>query len=313
MISFETILSATAPVFIIVGLGFFMHRRGWLSEEFETKTMWLALNLLVPCLILTVIPGNQALVELSSVFWAAGIGFVTIILGISIAYAFGWLARFKKGTGLRTFALSTGIQNYGYLPIPIITELFSKDSGPMGLVFVHAMGVELAMWSIGLMVLTGRANWRSVVNGPFISVLIALLLNYTGLFRYVPKPVDSAMEMLGQCAVPISVFMIGATMGRYFKRDLFIDAWRVCISSLVVRMILMTSLILLGIYTLPMPPDLKTLMVIQAAMPTAIFPIVLARLYEGSPTVAIQVVLATSLVSVVSSPLVIAFGFRLIS
>ena len=312
MISFGTILSATAPVFIVIAVGFFMQRRGWLGEELETGLMRIALNVLVPCLILTVIPGNEALKEVSSAFWAAGFGFGFVILGFLIAGLIGWIVRFKKGGGLRTFAITTGIQNYGYLPIPIITELFSKDSGPMGLLFVHGMGVEIALWSVGLAILTGKSGWKSVVNGPFISVIAALLLNFTGLFRYIPQPVDTAMEMLGQCAIPISIFMIGATMGRFFQRDILTDVWRVGLSSVFVRMVVMAGLILALVVYLPVSMDLKKLMVIQAAMPTAIFPIILARLYNGSPAVAIQSVLATSAVSVVSSPFVIAFGLRLI-
>ena len=43
-------------------------------------------------------------------------------------------------------------------------------------------------------------------------------------------------------------------------------------------------------------------------MPAAIFPIALARLYGGQPQIAIQVVIVTSLVGIVSIPFVIAWG-----
>ena len=43
-------------------------------------------------------------------------------------------------------------------------------------------------------------------------------------------------------------------------------------------------------------------------MPAAVTPIVYARHYGGSPGVAVQVVLTTSVVAVVSIPLIIAFG-----
>ncbi len=308
MLSFWTILSATAPVFLILGVGFLFQRRGWLSEAVEVGVVRLALNLLVPCLILTTIPGNPGLQRLSDAFWAIGFGFGAIVVGFGVAALVATVARFKKGDGLRTFTICTGIQNYGYLPIPIIAELFSTDSGPMGLVFVHGVGVELAMWGIGLMILTRKAGLRSMVNGPFIAVMLALLLNYTGIYRYIPRPVDTAMSMLGQCAVPISVLMIGATIGRFFQKEVFTDAWRVGLSSVLVRMILLPALILLAVVFLPAPLALKQLMIIQAAMPAAVFPIILARMYGGSPPVAIQVVLATSLVSVVSSPILISLG-----
>jgi predicted permease len=43
-------------------------------------------------------------------------------------------------------------------------------------------------------------------------------------------------------------------------------------------------------------------------MPAAVFPIVLARLFGGQPQVAIQVVIATSIVGIFTAPLVIAWG-----
>lgn len=313
MLFFWTIISATASVFFVIAVGCFMHRRGWLGEELEVGAMRLVLNLFVPCLILTIIPGNPALEKISSVLWSVGIGFSMVIAGFAVAFLVGWLVRLKKGDGLRTFTLCAGIQNYGYLPIPIIAELFSEKSGPMGLVFVHSIGVEMALWSAGLMILTRKSGWKSIVNGPFIAVLLALFLNYTGLYEFIPKPLHTSMEMLGRCAIPLSIFMIGATMGGFMKRNVLQDAWRVSLASLVVRMVLLTALILATAKFLPLPPDLKTLMVIQAAMPAAVFPIMLARMYGGSPAVAIQVVVATSLVSVISSPLVISFGLRWIS
>ncbi len=313
MLSFWTILSATAPVFLVISVGFFLHRRRWIAEETEFGVMRLALNLLIPCLILTVIPGNSALTEVSSALWAIGAGFTFVFLGFLLSLACGWLIRLRRGEGLRTFAIGAGIQNYGYLPIPIIAELFSENSGPMGLVFIHGLGVELALWSVGLAILTGRAGWRPLVNGPFLSVLAALVLNYTGAYQWIPAPVASAMKMLGGCAVPLSILMIGATMGRFFRRDVLQDAWRVCLGSVFVRMVLLSAIMLTAVHLLPLHPDLKRLMVIQAAMPAAVFPIFLARIYGGSPAVAIQVVLATSLVSVVSTPLVIAFGLNTIA
>ena len=74
------------------------------------------------------------------------------------------------------------------------------------------------------------------------------------------------------------------------------------------RLCLSTILILCMVKFLPLPDDLKRLLVVQAAMPAAIFPIVLARLYGGQPQVAIQVVVATSVVGMITAPLVIAWG-----
>lgn len=308
MSSYSTILSATLPVFMVMGVGFLFARRSWLSEEVEVGVMRLGLNLLTPCLILSLVPGNPALARVTSALWAIGLGFGLVVATIGLAWSFAVLGKMRLGEGRRTFAITAGIQNYGFVPLPILIALFPYNPGPAGLVFVHGIGVELAMWTIGLWVMTGRAGLRSMLNAPFLSTLAALLLNYTGLYRYVPGVVETTMEMLGRCAIPMAVFMVGATIARFFQREMLQEALRVSLLSVAVRLGLGAALILLAAKFLPLAPDLQRVLVVQAAMPAAVFPIVLARLFGGQPRVAIQVVLATSLLSVITAPFIIGWG-----
>lgn len=308
MTSYFTIFSATVPVFTIIGIGFAFQRRGWLGEEVEVGVMKLGLNLLFPCYILSLIPGNPALKTMSSALWAIGLGFALVATAMGIAWLVATIGGVRRGEGRRTFSISAGIQNYGFVALPILLELFPDNSGPAGLVFVHGIGVETAMWTVGMAVMAGKSGFRSMINGPFIAVMAALFLNYTGLYQFIPKILATVMEMLGRCAIPMAIFMIGATIGRYFKTGIFHDAFRVASLAIVVRLVLAAGLILFAANVLPIPDDLKRLLVVQAGMPAAVFPIVLARLFGGQPQVAIQVVIATSIVGIFTAPLVIAWG-----
>lgn len=310
MPSYYTILSATLPVFLIIGIGFFFQRRGWLGEEMEVGVMKLGLNLLFPCFILSLVPGNPALETASSAIWAIVLGFSLVATSIGIAWLVAALGILRKGEGRRTFAIAAGIQNYGFVALPIVLELFPDNSGPAGLVFVHGIGVEAALWTVGMAVMTGRAGFRSMINGPFIAVIVALFLNYTGLYLYIPKIIATTMEMLGRCAIPMAIFMIGATIGGFFDKGIFQDAFRVAFSSVLVRLVLAAGIFLCVAKFFPIPDDLRRLLVVQAAMPAAVFPIVVARLFGGQPQVAIQVVIATSVVGIVTAPLVIGWGLR---
>ena len=82
MPSYFTIFSATLPVFLVMGIGFLFHRRGWLGEEVEVGVMKLGLNLLFPCFILSIVPGNPALETISSSIWAIGTGFALIVAAL---------------------------------------------------------------------------------------------------------------------------------------------------------------------------------------------------------------------------------------
>jgi predicted permease len=59
---------------------------------------------------------------------------------------------------------------------------------------------------------------------------------------------------------------------------------------------------------LPVSVELKRVMVIEAAMPAAVFSILMARQYGGDPATAMRVVVATSITGLVTIPLWLRAG-----
>jgi hypothetical protein len=61
---------------------------------------------------------------------------------------------------------------------------------------------------------------------------------------------------------------------------------------------------------LPCSVELKRVILLQAAMPAAVFPIIMARHYGGDPITALRVVVATSLGGLLTIPLWLRFGMH---
>jgi malate permease and related proteins len=53
-------------------------------------------------------------------------------------------------------------------------------------------------------------------------------------------------------------------------------------------------------------------LVLQSAMPAAVFPIIMARHYGGDPATALRVVIGTTAASFVTIPLVLKLGFQFV-
>ena len=143
-----------------------------------------------------------------------------------------------------------------------------------------------------------------------LTIIVSLLLNFTGLHIYVPLVAHNTFTMLGACAVPLAVLLIGASIA-----DLWGQAsirWNVAIFSPVLRLGIIPIAFLATAYFLPLTTELKRVIVVQAAMPSAVFNIMIARLYGGHAPTAVQVVIATTLVSCITTPLVIAGGLKLV-
>jgi predicted permease len=63
---------------------------------------------------------------------------------------------------------------------------------------------------------------------------------------------------------------------------------------------------------IPASRELKSVIIVQAAMPGAVIPVLLARHYRGHPVTALRVALSTALLSLVTIPLWISLGMTLL-
>jgi len=83
---------------------------------------------------------------------------------------------------------------------------------------------------------------------------------------------------------------------------------KVSLSAIAFRIILLPAVILAIAYILPVDTDIKRILLMQSAMPAALFPIVLAKHYGGIPSLVAEVIITTSLVSFITMPLIVTFG-----
>lgn len=324
--SFSTILAATLPVYLTMGVGALARRSGVLQPQMDQGMMRLAVTFLYPCLIIERVLGNPQLMDGAQVLAAAVLGFVLVAAGIGISYYAAPLFGLRVGEGRRTFGIACGLQNYGYVAIPMIEALFpGKET--VGVMFTFTLGVEIALWTVAVGVLTGvtHAPWKLLLNPPVIAILTTLAANYTGLYRVLPNPayaddpasipaaaavIHKVLGQLAACTIPVSVLLIGAAIHDLWGAERL--RWRVALGSPLLRIVLLPVLFLGAAWALPLSMELKRVLTVQGAMPSAVFSIVLARHYGGHAATAVQVVLATTIVSLVSTPFVITAGMRLL-
>jgi predicted permease len=308
---FLTALNAVMPVFLIAGSGFAMRKLSWLTSEADTSLLRVTINLLVPCLAFDSLLGNEAFANRSNLVLPPLVGFGTIVCGLLAASGAATLFRKSPPQVRRTFAYSVAIYNYGYIPIPLALALFDRET--VGVLFVHNVGVEIAFWIFGLLLLAGiglRTSWRRLLNAPLITIVVTLSLNALISRDDMPAFFMNAVRPLGQCAIPIGLVLIGATMADHAHEFVRSHGGPVMALASVLRLGLLPASFLLIARFLPLSVELKRVVVLQAAMPAAVFPIVLTRHYGGDPVTALRVVVATSALGLVTIPLWIRLGLK---
>jgi predicted permease len=311
-----TVLTAVLPVFGIMVIGLWLRRRDWLTADADQSLMRVTVNLLLPSLIFDSVLGNAALRRPENLLLPPLLGFGMMALGVGVAYLFAPLTGLTQPRERRTFAFLAGLQNYAYLTIPLCITLF--DAGTTGVLFVHNVGTEIAMWTLGVAVVSGgglASNWKKFLNAPLAALLLALGLNFLGQHFTPPGPVLFAGKMIltvihwfGQSAIPMALLLIGAIVADHLGEARGGRAGRVVAVAALVRLGLLPILFLLLAKFLPCSIELKRVLVLQGAMPSAVLPIVIAKHFGGDARTAIQVALGTSLLGLVTIPLWIRFG-----
>jgi predicted permease len=306
--NYTTILFATLPVYLTMMIGAGARRIGWMQREADAGIMNLAVRVLFPCLAFERIVGNPALDNGGQVLLNATLGFFMVAVSMWLCYLVAPLIGMKKGEGARTFALCTGLQNYGFVAIPVTEALFGKPL--IGVLFTYTLGVELAMWTVGVGLLTGfsKAPWRHAINAPVISILASLVLHYAGVGPHVPEMIHVLLGQLGGCAIPLCVILIGGTIMDLIGEERF--KLNVAVATSVLRMFVLPFLFIAVGLWLPVSAEMKQVLCVQAAMPAAVFTVVLARHYGGHPATAVLVIVATTVVSIFSAPFAIGLAMK---
>jgi len=178
----------------------------------------------------------------------------------------------------------------------------------------------------------GRSDWlSSLINGPTIAIAIGLTLNFAGelfpdtsqlaepiqpsqrmlwFYDWVLGIVHQAVAQLGICAIPTSLILVGASLAGVVQSEKWQTKWNVISGAMAFRFAIMPTITLCVAAAISFSPSLQQVLIVQAAMPAAVFPVVLAKHFGGKPGVAAQITIATSLASLLLTPAILSLAMK---
>ncbi len=333
---FTQIVGSVLGVFRIIGIGAFCRSRKWLSREADFSLAKITATVLMPALFVDRILNDASLDALSTA-WVPplfGFGITTcgLLLAWSIARVVGPWVGLKPDPQQRAFAICAGIANYGYIPLPL-SQIF-YPSAEVELI-LHNVGVDLALWSVGIAIISGGSRLVTETTGgdqeppfrrsfsrlgvvgkilpaltsaPLIAVAIALTIRALGWDAMIPPTLMKSIHMLAGASIPMGLLLSGAIIIDFLRAAEWTGATPVILLSIGFRQLLMPVIMLAVAGAWATQTDMKQVLLLQASMSSAVFPIVLTRLYHGDTATALRVVLSTSLAGLVLIPIWISLG-----
>lgn len=312
MQEFWPIIASVLGVFLVIGVGAACRSVGWLSAEADRSLANLTANLLLPMYFIHQFSRNENIGAISTAWQAPAFGFASTAIGLGIAFLFaktaGRLFGLVSDSSQRAFALCTGICNYGYIPLPLAERFYPTAMIDL---ILHNIGVTMALWSVGVAIISGSGGdgWKKPFTSPPLwAVLFSIFLSSMGWADSIPAPIATAIGTLGSCAIPLGLLLSGAIIIDFIRDQSWMDEPRVILAGIGLRQLVL-PLLMLGVGgAVVHHPDLRTVVMLQAAMPAAVFPIILTKLYGRDTETALRVVLWTSIAGIVLIPVWLAAG-----
>ena len=308
----DGILLSILPPFLLLAVGGFARKLGWLRAEADASLSMVTIRILYPCFIFYHILGSSEVSVGASTILTPVFGFSSIALGFGLAWGVSKI--FRIGEGAQTFRFCTGIFNYGFIAIPVAHSLFGPEI--VVRIILFNLGVEVGIWTVGIFVLTaGKFSFKGLINPPVVSVLLALLLQSLGGRTFVPSFAWEVVEMIGNCSIPMGLMLIGGSFYELMSGFRFSSGYRVEMAALLVRNLVFPCLVLAYVAWDPIPVSMewmRQILVVQAAMPAGIFALVIVGSYSADRNIAMISILVTMVGSLMTLPIWLFLGIKLL-
>lgn len=250
-----------------------------------------------------------------SVLWTADLGEQSLIIalaaasGIAVGLGFGFLScRLCRNSRAEMGAviLAAAFPNATYMGLPVLEAMYGPWARSIAIQYdlfactplLFTVGVLMAA-RLGESDGSARSFNQQLFRIPAMwAVVPAVLLNVAG----VPKPevLGGLLELLERGVVPLMLFSIGLSLEWNRSR------WRLLpslIPVVVMRLLLIPLFVLLVVNGLGLDPELRSPVVLEAAMPSMVIGLVICDRFKLDVALYAAAVTVTTALSLISLPL----------
>lgn len=296
-------------LFALVVVGYIAGKLGYLGGDFDRQLSRLVINITCPALILSssmtgTLPDRHLILPLLL------ISAITYIILAGIAFLLPrYLTKNKDDEGPVGFALMFG--NVGFMGYPVVASIFGHEA----VFYAAVLNVvnTFAVFTIGTILITGKSEMEGkrfqkkvLYSTPMLAAYLTMAIVALEIDN-IPEVVCQPLTMLGNITVPAALLIIGSSMSSLPLRSLLGNP--IVYTTTLFRL----AILPIGIHFLmnatgfsPMVVNINTLVI---AMPVATYGTILCLKYEKDTTMMTEVTFITTLLSMISIPLLVTFFF----
>jgi len=290
-------------LFVIVIVGYVAGKLGYLGGDFDRQLSRLVINITCPALILSSsmtgeLPDRRFILPLLL------ISIVTYIILTGAAFLLPrYMTKRKEDRGAIGFALMFG--NVGFMGYPVVASIFGHEA----VFYAAVLNVvnTFTVFTIGTILITGSSNIEGkrfekkvLYSTPMLAAYLTMLIVALEI-NNIPGFICQSLTMLGNITVPAALLIIGSSMSQLPIRSLLGN------TTVYLTTALRLALLPLAVYYLTRLMGFSQLVVnintVVIAMPVATYGTILCLKYGKDTTLMAEVTFITTLLSMISIPL----------
>lgn len=283
-----------ATLFLMMAVGYFFARKGWLSGNTLSQLSRLLLNVVAPCIVISSLQVEFSL-ELLGV-----VGKSLLVLTASyVVYALITRLLFRRQPAATRSVLRFGTMfgNVGFMGLPLISAVLGQSA--IIYCVMSLVVFNVGTWTYGASLMGERASVRQALLNPGVIGFAAAMVLFLGHIS-LPAPLLSAMDYLGDLNTPLAMVVIGGQMASVNLLDTFRERrlyWATFLKLAAMPLLTLALLLPLGL-----DPMLYLTMVILSGCPTAGATSMFSQMFHQDTATAAQLVTLSTLLSILTLP-----------
>ncbi|MGQ0794457.1 MAG: AEC family transporter [Deltaproteobacteria bacterium] len=284
------IANIVLPVFLIIAVGYLFARfRSINLAPINEFIIYVS----TPCLILTSLAEKPLQAEIAGKIFLSVAGVIAGCLGV------GYLVVRAMNLPVKTYVPPVLFANTGNMGLPL--ALFAFGEAGFNSAILYMVFTTIVHYTLGIMILNYGRSRLELFKLPLIySALAGIILSVSG-FK-LPISIDRAFSLLGEASIPTMIFALGYKLSEiklsHVGRSLMFGGIRIALGFAFG--IAMAKILHLGGVS-------SNTVILQSAMPPAIFNFVLAEKYHQDSQTVASIIMAGTLLSIISTPIIIAY------
>lgn len=323
----------------MMGIGYFVYRKGWVSDSSAASLSKLVVNVFNPILVINGVLGADSGGAGSRILenlFLVGIYYVIVLAaGVLLPLLLQPQKEWKS-----IYQLMTIFSNVGFMGIPVVKSIYGDEATVY--VAFYLLVYNILLYTLGIFLskrsaaerraaaarvvdgevyntaagqdapakerTVGLGALKKIINPGVVAALLAVVLFVAA--PPIPAPVVTFCDYMGNTTIPLSMLMIGVSVAKTDLKEVFGD-WRIY-AFIALRMILLPVVMIFALKgilvgAMKIDPVIFGVFVLELGMPVGSIISLLTKEYDADFAYCTKGVVLSTLASIVTIPVICIF------